>query len=157
MCDYLYKNAPSYSVLFIAFGGEEAGLVGSKFYTENPNNYVSLDNMVFLINVDLMGSGQEGIMAVNGRVFTKQYQKLTSINSTNGYLTEVKARGEAANSDHYYFTKKGVPSFFFYLMGPYQHYHDIEDNANNLVLSNYYDKAFLLIRDFAESFWLTEP
>ena len=36
LMEYYSKNKPEYSLLFIAFGGEEAGLIGSKFYVENP-------------------------------------------------------------------------------------------------------------------------
>ena len=74
-----------------------------------------------------------------------------AINKRNDFLPEVKARGKAANSDHYFFTEKGVPSFFFYLMGKYQHYHYIEGNAQNLKLSEYYDRAFKLIVAFTQS------
>ena len=42
----------------------------------------------------------------------------------------------------------GIPSFFIYLMGEYSHYHVPADNMDNLQLGPYYDKSFLLIRDF---------
>jgi aminopeptidase YwaD len=64
------------------------------------------------------------------------------------YLPIIKSRGKAANSDHYFFTESGVPSFFIYLMGDYKFYHSPNDNAQNLKLGPYYDKSFQLIRDF---------
>lgn len=151
MVNYYKVNPPKYSVAFIGFAAEEAGLVGSFHWVNEAEELLPLKKIKFLINMDLMGSGDEGIMAVNGAVFTTAYDSLVAINKRNDFLPEVKARGKAANSDHYFFTEKGVPSFFFYLMGKYQHYHDIEDNAKNLRLTEFYDKAFKLIVAFADS------
>jgi len=151
MVNYYKTHPPKYSVAFIGFAAEEAGLVGSFHWVNEAENLLPLGQIKFLINMDLMGSGDEGIMAVNGAVFTTAYDSLVAINKRNDFLPEVKARGKAANSDHYFFTEKGVPSFFFYLMGKYQHYHDIEDNAKNLRLTEFYDRAFKLIVTFTES------
>ena len=63
------------------------------------------------------------------------------------YLTKVKSRGKAANSDHYFFTEKGVPSFFIYAMGNPKHYHDIHDNGSDLKLEKY-DEIKQLLIDF---------
>ncbi|MGZ5303325.1 MAG: M28 family metallopeptidase, partial [Bacteroidia bacterium] len=48
------KDTPKYSLLFIAFGAEEVGLIGSKYYTDMPS--VPLKNIKFVINMDLMGN-----------------------------------------------------------------------------------------------------
>lgn len=141
------KDTPKYSLLFIAFGAEEAGLVGSRFYTDMPG--VPLANIKFVINMDLMGNGQDGMMAVNGSVFTKEYDTLVSINKKNNYLKEIKARGKAANSDHYWFTENGVKAFFFYLLGDYPYYHDVYDTAEKPSLKGY-NGAFRLIKDFVK-------
>ena len=98
--------------------------------------------------MDLMGSGDKGATIVNGSVFKDRFNKLVEINTKNDYLPKIKSRGKAANSDHYFFTEAGVPAFFIYLMGEYTHYHIPADNADNLKLGPYYDKSFLLIRDF---------
>lgn len=152
LMDYYKHNQPDLSVAFIAFAAEEAGLIGSYYWVRQADSLIPLKNIKFLINMDLMGSGDEGIMAVNGAVFTQAYQLLDSINKVNTFLPAVKARGKAANSDHYFFTEAGVPCFFFYLMGNYRHYHDVQDNGHNLKLGPFYDKAFLLIRHFADSY-----
>lgn len=143
------KNPAPYSVAFIAFGGEEAGLVGSYHWVKKTTQYLPLDKIRFLINMDLMGSGVEGIMAVNGSVFKEEFELLKNINEKQQYLVAVKERGKAANSDHYFFTEAGVRAFFFYLMGSYHHYHDVEDNAENLRLGVHYDQSFKLIQRFA--------
>lgn len=147
---YYSDHLPRYSILFIAFGAEEAGLIGSYFFVKEINNFLEPEKIRFLINMDLMGTGEEGIMAVNGKVFTSEFNTLDSINSAHNYLSVVKSRGKASNSDHYFFTEAGVPGFFFYLMGKYPHYHDVDDNRENLRLnSSVYSNAFLLIRDFS--------
>lgn len=140
------ENPAAYTVVFIAFGGEEAGLVGSKYYVEHPS--FPLERISFLLNLDLFATGEKGVMAVNGKVFPKAYQLLSATNEAGGYLPEVKARGKAQNSDHYYFTEAGVPGFFFYLMGDWPHYHDVQDRPP-LPLTRF-TESYRLIVDFAE-------
>ena len=141
------ENKPQYSIAFIAFAGEEAGLVGSKFYTEHP--LFDLSKIKFLINLDLLGTGDDGMMVVNATVFPKQFQLLDSINNNKKYLPKLGQRDKAKNSDHYYFTELGVPSFFFYTMGGIQAYHDVNDKAETLPLTEFED-VFRLIVDFTE-------
>ncbi|MEJ7677904.1 MAG: M28 family peptidase [Segetibacter sp.] len=52
-----------------------------------------------------------------------------------------------ANSDHYWFTEKGVPAFFIYTLGGIKAYHDIFDKAKTLPLTEYKD-LFRLIKKF---------
>ncbi|MGB1037907.1 MAG: M28 family metallopeptidase [Bacteroidia bacterium] len=146
MADYFVNNPQKYSIAFIAFGGEEAGLVGSYQYVKDP--VIPLSKTKFVFNMDLMGSGEKGATIVNGAIYKSKFQELVEINEENDYLPKIKSRGKAANSDHYFFSESGVPSFFMYLMGEYTHYHVPADNAENLELGPYYDKSFLLIRDY---------
>ncbi len=134
-----------YSVVFMAFGGEELGLLGSKYFTEHP--LFPLENIRFLINMDMLGTGSEGITVVNGRVYEKAYKKLTAINNQRHYLPSIKARGKAANSDHYFFSEAGVPAFFIYTRGGIKAYHDIYDRPETLPLTAFMD-LFNLLVDF---------
>ena len=145
LAKYFKEHPQKYSLLFIAFSGEETGLIGSQYYVSHP--IIPLEKMHFLINIDLMGNGAEGVMTVNGATYKEQYNLLTKINSKYNYLPAVKARGKAKNSDHYYFSEAGVPSFFFYLMGPYPFYHDINDKASAVPFTTF-ENAFSLFRDF---------
>ena len=146
---YFSENPPKYSVLFIGFGGEEAGLIGSKYYVENP--LVPLNKMKFLFNVDLMGTGSEGIQVVNSTEHPKEFDRLKKINEKENLLSAIKPRGKAANSDHYWFEEAGVPSFFVYTLGGVTHYHDILDRAETLPLTEF-DDLHRLIVEFANSF-----
>ncbi len=139
------ENKPEYSILFIAFGAEEIGLLGSKYYVENP--YFSLEKIKFLINIDIMGTGDDGITVVNGSVHEKEFDLLTKINTEKQYLTRIKKRGKAANSDHHMFDQKGVKSIFIYTMGGSKAYHDVQDSGSNLTLFKY-NECFNLIRNF---------
>ncbi len=143
------QHDPNYNYVFIAFGAEEAGLVGSRYFVEHP--LFELKKIKFLLNTDIMGSGEEGITAVNATLFKTEFARLTQINQEGSYIAQVKSRGPAANSDHYFFTEKGVPAFFVYTMGPNKHYHDIEDKAAALSYAAFEPLAQLLLQ-FIRSF-----
>jgi hypothetical protein len=130
LAEELIKHPIKYNVLFVAFAGEEIGLLGSKYMSTNP--IIPLKDIRFMLNLDIMGSGEEGITVVNSTLFPKEFDLLKSINAKKRLLKEIKPRGPAANSDHYYFTEAGVPAFFIYTMGPNKHYHDVEDRYEAL-------------------------
>ena len=132
----------------MAFGAEEVGILGSKFYIDNP--LFPLEDIKFVLNLDILGTGDEGITVVNGVQHKKLFKKLTSINSKQQYLTKVKIRGRAANSDHYWFSQLGIPAFFIYTMGGIKAYHDVYDKSQTLPLSEFDDLYHLLI-EFIEA------
>jgi aminopeptidase YwaD len=140
---YFTKNPPAYSIAFICFAGEEAGLVGSAYYTEHP--LTELARIKFMINMDMVGTGETGITVVNATLHQKQFAMLNQINGKNNYLIKINSRGKAANSDHYYFTEKGVPAFFIYTGGGIAAYHDILDLPSTLPLTEFSDLRQLLI------------
>jgi aminopeptidase YwaD len=139
------KNRPKCKIAFVAFAGEEAGLVGSEYFVNNP--MIPLNRIKFLINLDLVGTGDEGIMVVNATEHPAQFKMLEKINKDKKYFTNIGQRGKAHNSDHYWFTEKGVKCFFIYTLGGISAYHDIYDRAETLPLTKY-DNLFRLIRDF---------
>lgn len=143
-----FENKPKYSIAFMAFCGEEVGLLGSKYYTENP--LFPLKNIKFVFNMDIMGTGEEGITVVNGTIFKNEFDKLKEINTQNNFIKDVKIRGKSANSDHYFFSEKGVKAFFIYSMGGIKAYHDIYDRPETLPL-NEFENMFKLITKFGES------
>lgn len=146
LADELKKRSNrSCNYVFIAFAGEEAGLVGSKFFVDNP--LVSLPKVRMVINLDIMGSGEDGVTVVNGAVYKEEFDLLTAINQEKNYLKQVKIRGKAANSDHYWFSEKGVPAFFIYTMGSNKHYHDVEDRYEALTFEAY-NAIVQLLLDF---------
>jgi hypothetical protein len=144
---YYVTNPHPYSIGFIFFAGEEAGLLGSKYFIRNP--LLQLGNIRFLINMDLVGTGDEGITVVNASEFQPEFNLLKRINDSTKYFVKIDARGKAANSDHFWFTEKGVPSFFIYTLGGIKAYHDVNDISDTLPLNEYED-LFKLITRFSE-------
>ncbi len=142
-----YKNNPQrFSVGFILFTGEEAGLVGSEYFTKNP--LVPLSSIRFLINLDLTGTGEEGITVVNATEYEKEFSFLNQINNQQNLLKEIRQRGKAKNSDHYWFSENGVHSFFIYTLGGIKAYHDVYDVSSTLP-NNKYEDLLLLLKCFA--------
>ena len=145
LAHYYSENIPQKTIVFMLFGAEEVAILGSKYYVENP--LFPLKKINFVMNLDLLGTGSEGATVVNASVFSHQFSKLDSINTLKKYLPQIKKRDKAANSDHYWFSEKGIPSFFLYTMGGIKAYHDIEDVSKTLPLTKF-EACFSLIRDF---------
>ncbi|MDQ2771396.1 MAG: M28 family peptidase [Bacteroidota bacterium] len=139
------ENHPAYSVVFLLFGAEEAGLVGSQYFVAHP--LVPLGRIKFLMNLDLLGTGEKGATVVNGRIYESAFRRLTALNDAHHYLPALGARGRAANSDHYPFSEAGVPAFFLYTRGGSAAYHDVDDRPKALSLVGFAG-AFRLVRDF---------
>lgn len=142
------KKPLPYTTVFVFFAGEEAGLLGSEAMVRDKK--LPLSHIRFLLNLDLMGSGETGMTAVNATVFQPEFALLDSLNRRFKYLPEIRKRGKAANSDHHYFTEAGVPSFFWYLSGPRSAYHDVYDVPSTLTLHGY-NATFRLVMSFFES------
>ncbi len=127
---------PRYSMVFLALASEEAGLLGSQFFADHP--MIDLDNIRFLLNLDMVGTGSTGITVVNGTKFPAEFNLLKKLNQDSAFIAGVKERGEACNSDHCPFYKKGVPSFFIYTTGKeYLEYHTIGDKPQDVPLTSY--------------------
>lgn len=144
---YFSKNKPTYTTVFIAFAGEEIGLIGSSYFTSHP--VFPLGKIKFLINFDLAGTGEEGIQVVNGKTYQQKFDRIKQLNDDGKLLKQIKIRGEACNSDHCMFHDKGVPCFYIYTLGGIQAYHDIYDRAETLPLTEYQDYFALLIQFIA--------
>lgn len=141
---YYARHPLPYSVAFLFFAGEEAGLYGSEVFADHPA--FPLGKIRFLLNFDLMGNGDEGITVVNATEFPKEFAWLQELNQPESLLVAINSRGKAKNSDHYYFTEKGVPSFFWYTLGKRKAYHDVDDVSTTLPYYEANDLQRLIIR-----------
>ena len=144
---FSFFGKPKFSLLFIAFGGEEAGLVGSQYYVNRP--VYPLSKVKFAVNLDIVGTGEEGITIVNGKIYKKEFDRLVELNNKEHLLSDIKSRGTACNSDHCSFDQHEVPAFFIYTRGGIQAYHDINDRSTTLPLTEFED-LFKLVRDFVQ-------
>jgi hypothetical protein len=139
------EHQPNCSIVFMAFGAEEVGLLGSEFYIKHP--LFPMARIKFLTNMDILGTGDEGIMVVNATVYEKDFAMLQKLNADKNYLVAVKPRGKAAISDHFYFTELKIPSFYVYTLGGIKAYHDPCDRRETLPLTEFED-LFSLLKDF---------
>lgn len=144
----LPENQPDYSIVFMSFSGEERGLMGSTYYADHP--LFPLNQIDLLINLDMVGTGSEGITIVNATVFPELFQRFVHLNEKGHFIKEVKERGESCNSDHCPFYQKGVQSIFIYTRGKeHLDYHTPSDNADDFPFTAY-NGLFKLITAVAE-------
>lgn len=139
-----------YTYVFLLFGGEEAGLVGSGFFADMP--LIKMNKVKLLINIDLFCGGDEGLMVVNANAKeTKPYvDLLTQINDERGYAAKIGRRNNAANSDHWYLSQECPAVFIYTLGGPYGGYHSPTDTCDGCGLGNYMN-FMTLLRTFLEA------
>lgn len=141
---YFARHPQRYSVLFLFFSGEEAGLKGSQHYVAHPT--IPLERIRFLLNLDMVGEAADGATVVNATKYPGQFGLLRQLNGAGGFVRKLNSRGEAANSDHYPFDQAGVPCFFLYGHGGKGHYHDVFDTGADLSLEGTEGLEKLLIR-----------
>jgi len=138
------EHQPAYSMAFIFFAAEEAGLLGSKYYTEHP--VFPLSQIKELINLDMVGSGSEGIAIVDGEGNPAICSAIKSLNEKKGYFSSIQIRGEACNSDHCFFQNLKIPAVFIYTKGPeLKEYHNLHDTPMHFPMTKYGELERLLI------------
>jgi aminopeptidase YwaD len=134
LAKYYAAHPQKYSMAFMAFSGEEAGLVGSFYYVNYP--LFPLQQIRFLVNMDMMGDATKGITVVNAPANPREFALLDSINMRNKYLPAIVKRDQTRNSDHYPFSDMGVNAVFVYTNGIKPYYHDIKDKPEEVNFEN---------------------
>ena len=117
------------SVVFIAFTGEEVGLLGSAYFVTHP--LIELKKIRFMINLDLVGSGTNGIMVQSVDGHKEVFSEIQKVNQKY-FQFELGTRPNSPNSDHYYFHLLGVPAFFMYVYNGTMPYHSPGDTAEKI-------------------------
>ncbi|MDQ2667511.1 MAG: M28 family peptidase [Gemmatimonadota bacterium] len=146
---------PKRSTLFVWHTGEEAGLVGSAFFTANPT--VPIDSVVAQINIDMIGRGRaedlpgggpdyvgvvgsffdskdlgETVAAVN----KKQARPLAFDYQYDSTMTWSGYNNIYGRSDHYNYARQGVPIAFFFT-GLHGDYHQRSDEPEYIDYPHY--------------------
>jgi len=138
-------HGPRRSMLFIATAAEEKGLLGSRFYVENPVR--PLESTVACVNMDMIGRiddehlnanrnylhaiGLDRIGSELKRTTERANQTYTQMELDYTYDDPKHPLRLYYRSDHYSFAQKGIPSAFFF-SGLHPDYHTPEDTADKI-------------------------
>ena len=142
---YFTQHPPKYTMLFITFSGEEAGLQGSEYFVDNIP--IPLKKIKLMVNADMVASGEDGAGIAQAQCYPHYFEQLKRINDRNNYVTKFNDCGFSKASDHYPFHKKGIPNVYFVTHGPIGEYHSIYDTSANVSLVAY-PGLFQLVVDF---------
>ncbi len=144
------ENQPKYSMLFLAVAGEEAGLLGSKYFAENP--LINLEQVKFVINFDMIADNSDDIYCEISENGQRGLDLFNQINENKAYFTKLDQGELKGNSDHFSFAEKGVPAICFLMKGDgFEIYHTPKDNLENIYLENF-PKLFKLVYEFIEKY-----
>jgi hypothetical protein len=106
---------PKRTIIFALWGAEEEGLLGSKYYTENP--LYPLDKTVIYINLDMEGEGN-GLLSFSGVYYAPFIWDIVKAGVPKNILANVSvSRGGPGGSDHTYFLSQGVPAYGVFTQG----------------------------------------
>jgi Zn-dependent M28 family amino/carboxypeptidase len=137
-------KGPKRSILFLHVTAEEIGLLGSKFYTENP--IYPLENTVSNLNIDMIGrtdtkhkeEDQYVYLIGADRLSTELHELSIAVNESYTkldldftYNAEDEPMRLYYRSDHYNFAKHDIPSIF-YFNGLHEDYHKPTDTADKI-------------------------
>lgn len=131
----------SRSILFIAFAGEEQGLLGSKYWVDHPS--VPLEKIVAMVNLDMVGRVSNDNVIIGGSATATEFEPiLRDIDA--GTPLKFMFKSDWANglapSDITSFVLKRIPSIFFFT-GVHPDYHRPTDTAEKI---NYKSMAQLV-------------
>jgi len=119
------KGYTKRNILFVAFGGEEQGLLGSEYFVNYPT--IPKENIAVMINFDMVGVGDGGI-GISGTetirgIWNEFYNSLS-----NEEKKKIRTgRAGIGGTDHTAFKLSGIPALSGYSTGKHYFYHDPED------------------------------
>ena len=122
------------SVLFLSFGAEEMGLLGSKYFVNNPS--VDLGKIKLMFNLDMVGRLDSTTKAITvGGTGTAVGLSDLVQRLAEGKDLNVKLSSEGYGpSDHTSFYVENIPVLFFFT-GVHEDYHTPEDDVEKINLS----------------------
>ncbi len=127
------KNKPKRSILFIAFCGEEKGLLGSRYYVDNP--LFPLEKTVAMINLDMIGRNSIDSLILIGWSYSEDMKKIAEEeNLAIGFKFSYDGEKDFPRSDQANFARKGIPVIFFH-SGEHADYHKVSDEVDKINFS----------------------
>lgn len=116
-------------IVFIAFTGEERGLIGSARYVRNP--LFPLDTTVAMINLDMVGRLENEKLIVHGTGTAEEFEALVDRLGKDAGFDITKKPGGFGPSDHSSFYGAQIPVLFFFT-GSHKDYHRPSDDFEKL-------------------------
>ncbi len=124
------KNRPhKRSIMFIWFGAEEMGLLGSKYFTEHP--LIKLDHIVGMINMDMMGRLRDNKFYAGGVGTSKGAKDLLQKVNQKYKFDLILSESGYGPSDHASFYMKNIPVLYFNT-GIHDDYHTPFDDVEKI-------------------------
>ncbi|MBT8183365.1 MAG: M28 family peptidase, partial [Eudoraea sp.] len=124
----LQQNHKGNNYLFIAFSGEEMGLLGSNYFTKNPT--LDIAEVNYMINMDMVGRlRQDNTLSVSGTGTSPIWNQV--LNSSNTEFKLVLKASGIGPSDHTSFYLQDIPVLHFFT-GQHEDYHKPTDDAEKL-------------------------
>jgi peptidase M28-like protein len=126
---------PKRSVIFLAVSGEEKGLLGSKFFSENPT--VPIQGIVMNINLDMVGRNHPDSIVAVGRQYTNLgdlSDQIVQEHPDLGLTIIEDPKPEDRSffrSDHLHFVNKDIPAIFF-TTWDHEDYHKPSDEVADI-------------------------
>ncbi|QDT64849.1 M28 family peptidase [Calycomorphotria hydatis] len=136
------NTAPSRDILFIAFNGEERGLLGSNYYLAHP--VVPLEDTVAMLNLDMVGRKEGKPLTVYGVGTSKEMKELVETLAEKSSFEIKSVAGVIGASDHFGFYLKKIPALHLFT-GTTKEYHTPEDDLETLDINGIAE-----VVDFAE-------
>ena len=129
-------------LVFVAFSGEERGLIGSKFYCDHPS--FPLESTAAMANLDMIGRMRPGPgdwlgittkdrVTVYGTGTAATFDALTDAAESRSGLKFIKIPGGNGRSDHEMFFARKIPVLFFFT-GFHDDYHKPSDTPDKIDL-----------------------
>lgn len=118
--------------LFIAFSGEELGLYGSKYFTENPT--IDMGSVSYMINMDMIGrlNDSSKVVTIGGYGTSPEWGHVfSSIKQKKYSLSPRYDSSGTGPSDHTSFYRKDIP-VLFYFTGLHTDYHKPTDDFDKI-------------------------
>ena len=123
------KKKEKYNFLFIAFSAEEKGLLGSKYFVENPT--LALGDINYVLNMDMIGRMEEKMpLTIEGIGSSLMWENTLKETTCNAFPLTLKKR-ENGPSDHAPFYEVGIPVLHFWT-GKHDDYHLPSDDASKI-------------------------
>ncbi len=125
LAHYFSENRPQTDILFLAFSGEEMGLLGSAHYVDNPT--VDLDNALAMINMDMIGRMTDKKLMIFGIGTADKWEAIMDSANTGNLTLNLVKDGTGA-SDHTSFYYKDIP-VLHYFTDTHADYHRPSDDT----------------------------